>query len=264
MKRGLVACLAIAMATPPLTASDPTLDLADIAYQDRGWAESELRSRGYSLHHSDQHAGSLFQYWWNPGRHACVQVRYDGYKVGEVNSTSSTDCGQYHDDTTKDDQNAALAIGAVALIAGIAALSHKSHHRDGEHGEDEQSVADFERGYRDGLHREDYHNYNDTQAYSDGYSAGVDERQEETSYRSRQSSHSGYQPFVSLDDLVGARASSADSELRSRGFSDTGGYKRKGRSMVTWWNERTRQCVEVTTAQGHVASIESQIEGTCN
>ena len=37
---------------------------------------------------------------------------------------------------------------------------------------DSQSVAEFERGYRDGLHREDYHNYNNTEAYSDGYGQG--------------------------------------------------------------------------------------------
>jgi hypothetical protein len=151
----------------------------------------------------------------------------------------------------------------MAIIGGLAALAHKSHHRDGEHGDSAESVAEFERGYRDGLYREDYHNYNDSKAYSDGYSKGVAERGEQTSYRSRDSSHSGYQAYAPVNDLVGARASSADSELRTRGFSDKGGYKERDRSHVTWWNAQTRQCVDVVTRDGRIDSIQDIAEGNC-
>jgi len=263
LKRGLVACLAIALVTPPLSAKRSTQGLSDLTYQDKEWAEKELRHRGYTQTGRDHHKGAFFQYWWNPSKYSCVQVRYEDGKVDDVSGTVSTDCGQYQEDATKGDNDAAIAVGAVALIAGIAALSHQSHQRDGKHGDSDKSVAEFERGYRDGLHHEDYHNYNDTDAYSDGYSEGVGERHEETRYRSHPSHHSGYQSYVSLDDLIGARASGAESDLNSRGFRAIGSYKRGNRSMVNWWNQQTRQCVEVTTANGHVASIDSIMEGNC-
>ncbi len=263
MQRGLVGCLVLALTAGPLPAREPS-NLADLAYQDSKWAQSELRKRGYTLTNKDHHAGAFFQYWWNANKHQCVQVKHTDGEVAEVDSTSGTDCGQYHSEATDNDDGAAVAIAAAAII-GAAALAHNSHHRDGKHGDDSKSVSEFDRGYRDGLYRNDYHNYNDTEAYSDGYSAGVDDRSERSSHKSHHhhGHHSGYRSYVSVDDLYDARASSADSELRARGFSDTGGYKRHGTSFVTWWNQDTRQCIEIGTSNGRVKSIESISAGSC-
>ena len=262
LKRSLVVCLAIAVATGPALAGSPPDNLSDLYYQEQSWTESQMRSRGYSFQHNDWHGSSLWQYWWNGGSHTCLQIEYDRKsKVAAMNTTSATDCGQYHEEATKNDKAAVIAIGAAALIGGL--LAHKSHHRDGKHGDDSRSVAEFERGYRDGLHREDYHNYNNSDAYTDGYNKGVDERHEQTSYRSRQSGHSGYRSFVSVNDLVGARAAGADSQMRSRGFTDVGGYKLGNRSYVMWWNAQTRQCLQAATAEGRIESLESINEGNC-
>jgi len=55
----------------------------------------------------------------------------------------------------------------------------------------------------------------------------------------------------SLDDLVGARGSSAESELQARG------YKLKGHlgSAALWWNGSTSTCVSVAVDEGRVQSI---------
>lgn len=119
------------------------------------------------------------------------------------------------------------------------------------------------RGYRDGLHHQSYHNYNNTPAYSDGYGAGQRERDEQTSYRPSDGRYSGYHAYVSLEDLVGARASSADSAMRSRGFRDTGGYKQGNKSFVTWYNPNTLQCVQAVTRDGQIRRFESIDEGNC-
>lgn len=75
--------------------------------------------------------------------------------------------------------------------------------------------------------------------------------------------HSSSPAHVSLDDLVGARASSADSSLRSRGFTDRGGYKEGNKSFTTWYNASTHQCVKAVTKEGHIQRFESIAEGNC-
>lgn len=101
--------------------------------------------------------------------------RYDA-----ITSTLAADCGQKGGGG---DTAAAVAVGAAALI-GVIALAHKSHnHDDGQHYSDSQSEADCERGYRDGLYNQSYHNYSRSDAYANGYSAGVEQRNQETAYR---------------------------------------------------------------------------------
>lgn len=76
---------------------------------------------------------------------------------------------------------AKMAVGAAALL-GIAALLHKSHHRD-DRNFNEQQTADFERGYRDGLYNNSFNNHGDNGEYNDGYNKGVNERSQQSSYR---------------------------------------------------------------------------------
>lgn len=54
----------------------------------------------------------------------------------------------------------------------------------------------------------------------------------------------------SLQDLVGARGSSGESQLLARGFVSTDGHKGNGSSYAYWWNESKRDCVMVKTADG--------------
>lgn len=63
----------------------------------------------------------------------------------------------------------------------------------------------------------------------------------------------------SLRDLVGARGSSAESELSARGYalSNTIG------SANMWWNDRSRTCVSVAVDNGRVASIQSASTNDC-
>lgn len=245
-----------------LARADIPTNLTDIPYQSAEWGAEQLRLRGYTQMSSDHHDGKLYEYWWQGSSNTCVQARSTGTRYEALKTTAATDCGQYHAAASKNDNAAAIAVGAAAIL-GAAVLAHQSHERHEKHGNDQKSVAEFDRGYRDGLYHQPYHNYQNTSAYSDGYSTGSSERDEQTHYRVRQAGYSGYRNYVPVDDLVGARASSADSELRSRGFADTGGYKQGAKSFVTWYNARTRQCLQVVTKDGHIKNIEGINEGNC-
>lgn len=75
--------------------------------------------------------------------------------------------------------------GALVLL-GIAALAHNEHHyREGQAPSGAQSTADFERGYRDGLHGYDYDSARSSAAYGDGYDAGHADRANRTTHRTR-------------------------------------------------------------------------------
>ncbi|GHC54081.1 hypothetical protein [Neogemmobacter tilapiae] len=73
---------------------------------------------------------------------------------------------------------------AAAAILGIAAVSHKeTHYRDGYRPKDAAETADFERGYRDGLHNVAFDPANSSTAFAQGYDAGQKERANSLSYK---------------------------------------------------------------------------------
>lgn len=75
--------------------------------------------------------------------------------------------------------------GALALL-GIAALAHSEHHyREGHAPSGAQQTADFERGYRDGLHGYDYDSGRSSAAYGQGFDAGHADRANRSTHRTR-------------------------------------------------------------------------------
>jgi hypothetical protein len=79
-----------------------------------------------------------------------------------------------------DDEKAAAAIA----ILGIAALAHnKYHYDDGYVPATGESTAEFERGYRDGVHGYAYDSHNSTVDYAEGYQAGDSERENSMAHR---------------------------------------------------------------------------------
>ena len=67
-----------------------------------------------------------------------------------------------------------------------------------------------------------------------------------------------------LQDLVGAKAGGAESDLRSRGWVITDGHKGSSSSYTYWWNGSRNDCVMVTTRDGRYASIADVPNIDCN
>lgn len=82
------------------------------------------------------------------------------------------------------DKDKAAAAAAAIAILGIAALAHGSHHYAGGYEPDDgDATAEFERGYRDGVHGYAYNEYRSTQDYAQGYQAGDRERENSMAHR---------------------------------------------------------------------------------
>ena len=75
--------------------------------------------------------------------------------------------------------------------------------------------------------------------------------------------HSGYSPYVNVNDLLGARAAGAESDLQARGFRNTSGYNANERAYTYWWNGSTRQCLNAAVYNGRMESVQSTAETYC-
>lgn len=225
-------------------------------------ALEDMDRRGYVQTSSYRADGGSYTYWWNRDKKSCVRLLTRDGKIAATKTSTAPDCGQKASGGGGD--AAAAVIAGAAILAGVAALSHKSHHRDDQEYNDSQGYAEFERGHRDGLYAHPYHNYSNSDQYRRGYDSGVRERGHQTSYRSDNGRRGGYRAHVNLADLVYQDKRWAEGQLGSRGFSRTGSYERPdGGHSSSWWNGRTKQCVNVNSRSSKIEAVEEINEGNC-
>ncbi|MBK6749785.1 MAG: hypothetical protein IPG67_07235 [Acidobacteria bacterium] len=66
-----------------------------------------------------------------------------------------------------------------------------------------------------------------------------------------------------FEDLVGARASGGESELKNRGFKFIKTVKQDGRAYSNWWKASSKVCLTVATVEGRYDSIVKGPEADC-
>ena len=249
---GGIAASALLMPTAAMAATPR--DVSDLVGARAAGGETQLEQRGYVHIKTDKSDDRAWSYWWHSGRKQCLSVATVDGRYDSITDTPAADCNQRGG---KSDGSAVAAGVAVAALIGAIALAHKSHnHDDGKHYDDDKTDAVYERGFRDGLYNQSYHNYDRADAYSRGYEAGTRQREDETSYRhGHRSGAGGYTRSVNVSDLQGARASSADGELQSRGFRNVDALKSGNAAYTIWYNRDTRQCLQMAIADGRVDSL---------
>ncbi|MGD9589565.1 MAG: hypothetical protein AB7Q37_14225 [Pyrinomonadaceae bacterium] len=221
--------------------------LQDIVGARGSSGEDMMHDRGYVMIHAEPEDDKVYSYWWNRVDKKCVMVSTTDGRYAIILDSDPPDCNRADEKGLSTGAKVGIAAGAAAVV-GALVLAHKAHDHDNDrHYDDANKEAEYERGYRDGLYNSAYHNYSNGREYSDGYSAGVEQRRQNTSHSS---GWGGYRPHVNLSDLRGMRASSGESEMQSRGFRNVDGYKSGGSSYTIWWNGRTRQCVAISTYDG--------------
>lgn len=127
------------------------------------------------------------------------------YMGVHINSDSRQKSGDDSDDAAA---AAAVLVGA-ALLLGVAEMSHDDHHHcDGRHHSSDSAEARYERGYRDGLHGEDYDSAHSSKAYGNGYDASVKERRNRLAHKHRQESEGLAAPPLATRGCVGEASGS--------------------------------------------------------
>ena len=227
-------------------AAEKANQLVDINGMRGSSAERALQSRGFA--HVSTHKNSrgyVYSYWWNRDDDDCVQVEvYDG-RVQTISNATDQDCGHH-----KGDVAAAAGVAVGAALLG-ALIGHKSHHREGRD-YDETQTAEFERGYQDGLHHAQYHNYNRDDAYAHGYEKGADERRANLGHHHRRG---GYSQVAAYRDVQGMRGPRARDLLRDRGFTRVSRFGDDNTRYSILWRGASRQCLQLTIADGRVYDV---------
>jgi hypothetical protein len=270
--RTVLACTAFAMVVAPVAAAAKSASsLSDLVGARAGQAEGDLESRGWTLITGHKSNTAVYNYWWNRDRKDCVMVTTRDGRYSSITDTTAGDCNQ-KSGGSNDAATVAAVAGGAALLAAL--LSHKSgHHDDGQHMTDSQKEAEYERGYRDGLHNSSYRNNTNNDSYSSGYQNGVNQRDQELNhsnnnygYNNSGNGNNGYgnnyrnsgsSSPAQFNDLVGAKAAGVETDLQSRGFRNVDGFQSGSNGKGTiWWNGRTRQCLQMITVDGRADSIE--------
>ena len=251
----LAGALTVTSAGPALAATQ----VSDLDGMRAGSLDAEMEGRGFTLHHNAASGQGVYTYWWKPADKTCARVYTSDGRVAGTRLVSVADCGQ-----KSGDSGAAAAVAAAALI-GALALASKSHHRNDQHEDNPRQLADFDRGHRDGLYNQAYHNYGNSEPYRQGYESGVREREEQSRHRAGRGGRGGYARHVELSDLTWQDRPWALQQLDQRGFRRVGDYQMgagQGHSF-TYYNQQTHQCVHLTTRAGKVQMLEAINEGNC-
>lgn len=240
-------CAMALLVTSGAAYADKASSLTHINGMYAGEAERALRDRGFSHEssHDSYSNGYTYSYWWDKRDDDCVRVEAYGGKVMTVVDGKDGDCGH--------GGGSGAAVAAVAGAAIIGALiASKSHHRDNDDDHRGENRREFDRGYNDGLYHHSYHNNGRSDSYARGYSAGVNER---NGRGTRHSNRGGYHSAVRFSDLKGDRAAGAMSNISSRGFTQVDNFTSGNTRYSIQWNRDTRQCVQMTIADGRVSDI---------
>lgn len=243
----LAAGIGLAIGPVNVALAQNASQLGDLVGARAAGGESDLEARGYTfIQGGDAYGDAKQAYYWNGRNKACVRVEtYDG-RFRSITNADAAQCNQ-RSSKGSDDGKAAMAILGLAAIAAAAA------HQDNQHSNASNNSAQWDIGYNDGLHGVPYHNVARSDGYSEGYDAGVQQRNQNTSYHS---GRGGYAQAARFKDLVGGSSISAIDTMSARGFADVDSFSSGNTQYGIFYNRDTRQCVQLTMADGEVMSAD--------
>ncbi len=192
-------------------------------------AQNTLVERGYELLGSVDGPDRRWTYFYTPDRRQCLQaVIYQG-RVSQIDAVGQSQCRR----------------GDLTVWGAGSAQRAADGYRD-----DRPDSRYDER--RDGRYEE--------RGYDDrGYDPGYDDRRHDDRYDNR----SGYNDHYRYEDLIGARASSAEADLQARGYR----YRRtdSGRrsDYVYYESADRRQCLRATLRDGRYVDIVERDRSDC-
>jgi hypothetical protein len=272
-----------ALAIAPISAKKAE-SLRDLVGVSGASAETQLGERGFEYTTGNKSGSSSYTYWWHQGGKDCVVVEVSNGRVATIKDAKAEDCGKK---SGNDAAIAAAAIGAVAIGAILLSRKDKDKHRE-EYQQDWQdvqvhntqsgSLRIFSKPNKDSRVRgevregEYLRNFgcenNNGESWCEvttinGRTKGWarDRYLRVTGNYPGSGDGSGWGGSGGTDGqfgyLAGARPSRAESVLRDRGFRSVDSYNTGRTYHAIWFNNRTRECVQMNVTNDRVSSVDN-------
>jgi len=243
------------ISTGTLSSQSRANDLQDLVGVKGSSAEMQLENRGYYHIKTAKSNYDIYSFWWNNQKRKCISYHMTDGRVVSIVNTLPADCNKSANYNNSNNNS----------YSNYNSYNHQyQDHSNNTHYSNRDHDEAFERGNTDGMYNKPYHNiYGDSDlknAYSDGYTSGVNKRTNNTSYHSGQG---GYAAHVSVKDLVNTEASSAYNQLKRRGFHEARRHVENGGLQIAWLNNKTKQCIKTVEKQNTIIYIKGN-SAQCN
>ncbi len=242
----------------PAIAQDTPSDLRDLVGARASSGESELRRRGFTFVKTEEGGDRKWSNWWNNRRSLCITVVTMNGRYNSIVDSPAFDCNRGNN--SNDDSQAIPPDWAVGTFYGRGPNGERITLMITDIG---NVQADVNGGMSYGKYISGNRiNINGSVSRVSRERGGIvttsvqnGERIAYSRTLSGGGGGSGGGRKVDVSDLVGARASSGDTEMRSRGFRNVDGFKTGNTSYTIWWRRQSSQCIQVATANGRYDSV---------
>jgi hypothetical protein len=244
----LLAGIGLAIGPVNAAAAQDASSLRDLVGARAAAGTDEVVSRGFVYIDGRPGYGESQQaFYWNRNSKSCVRVSTANGRIESITSATPGECNQSAGSSSDRDAVAAAAVLGAAAIAAALAHENNQHANASNHG------AQWDIGYNDGLHGVPYHNGARSDAYAQGYDAGVQQRDRNTSYHT---GRGGYAQAARFKDLEGEDSIRAIDRMTERGFTNVDDLESGNAQYAIFYNRSTRQCVQLSIADGRVVSAD--------
>lgn len=275
MKTLIYMTLILGMLSIPAFAQDTPRDLRDLVGARASSGESELRRRGFTFVKTEEGGDRKWSNWWNNRRNLCITVVTMNGRYNSIVDSPAFDCNRGNNaggGGNNNNQQMNPPAWAVGTFYGSGPNGERITLTISNTG---NVQADINGGMSYGIYiTGNRFNINGAIARVTRQRNGIlttrVDNGEQIAY-SRTTWGGGNQGGnqggnkVDVSDLVGARASSGEREMQSRGFRNVDGFKTGNTSYTIWWRRQSRQCIQVATANGRYDSlVDIQTHPRCN
>jgi hypothetical protein len=244
----LIAGIGLAIGPVGTAAAQDASSLRDLVGARAAAGTDEVVSRGFVYIDGRQGYGESQQaYYWNRNSKSCVRVVTANGLIESITGATPQECNQSAGSSS--DRNAA----AAAAVIGAAAIAAAVAHQNNQHTNAKNHGAQWDIGYNDGLHGVPYHNVARSDAYAQGYDAGTQQRDRNTSYHT---GRGGYAQAARFGDLEGEDSIRAIDRMSERGFVNVDDLESGNTQYGIFYNRNTGQCVQLAMAGGRVVSAD--------
>lgn len=252
--------LVVTLAAFSVVAQDTPSDVKDLVGARAAGGETQLKNRGYKFVKTEKGGDRSWSNWWKASSSVCLTVVTMNGRYDSIVSGPASDCGQ----SANSGGNAGGAPSDVADLVGARAAGGETQLRN--------------RGYKfikteNGGDRTWSNWWKASSSVcltvvtmNGRYDSIVSGPSSDCNQSSNSGGNTGSSMAAPADvaNLVGARASSGETQLKNRGYRFVKTEKGDDRTWSNWWNYRKKVCLTVVTMEGKFDSIVSGPGADCN